>query len=161
MYLEKITKLLAPVTSTVYDKVAMSFPIPTAKGTCVLYYGLEDNSHNHLKMIDIITIATVNANRYTTITVNDIFTDYFIKDLQTSGATASFIEVFQQRKKCDNALDELIDGTEYETQGFRTLEAVAKDKIKQFTVEIMVYASMLGLETIYAELLSDLYQLTD
>lgn len=160
MYIEKIVKLLAPITSTVYDQVAMSFPIPTMNGCCVLYYTIEGNENGGERQIKIVTGAMVNAGSYTQINANDVFLDEAIFSLQASKSTAAFVEVFQQRKRCAEAIDELIASSEYETQGFSSLETVPEEKIERFTSEILTYASMLGLQKMYAALLKDIFGLT-
>lgn len=161
MYLDKIVKTLAPITGTVYDQVAMSFPIPTMKGCCVLYYLVKDNGSDSEKVIQIVTGAMVNASSYTQITANDIFSYEVIHTLQAYDASATFVEAFQQRKKCAKAFEELIAGSDYETQGFSSLKTVPGGKIQHFASEIVTYASMLGLQKMYAELLRDIYGLIE
>lgn len=160
MYIDKIVKLLAPITSTVYDHVAMSFPVPTKNGCCVLYYIIEDNETGGERQINIITGAMVNIGSYTQINANDVFSDEVINSLQASNPTAAFVEVFQQRKRCAEAMDELITSSEYETQGFPSLKTVPEEKIERFTLEILTYASMLGLQKMYSALLKDIYGLS-
>ena len=159
MYFDDIIRLVAPITGTVYDSVAMSFPVPTTKGNCVLYYQIKTHPPGGVKMIEIVTGALVNAGSCVQISACDVFSEETIHNLHASDPTAGFVEVFQQRKSCEKALNDLVTDSDYETSGFSVLRAIRKDKLERLVSEIEIYASMLGLQAMYAALLGDLTEL--
>jgi len=158
MYLNKINKLLAPITNSVTDQVSMSFPVPTSKGCCVFYYTVRENEPGGMKMLEIVTAALIHADSYTQVSGEDVFSKDTLRMLPAVQPSASFSEVFQQRKKCERSIDELIAASDFDVRGFQALKKVSKDKIEQFIMNVSVYASMLEQETIYTNLLGDLYE---
>ena len=157
MYLDKINMLLGPITDTVSEKTAMSFPIPTEKGCCVLYYDIRDEKDSGLKNVDVVTAALVNADSVTRVSPEEILNRDILRMMKTVGSDAGFMEVYRQRKKCEEAIDALIAESGFDARGFQALKNARKSKIERFIMELMQYASLLDLEQMYTELLSDLY----
>ena len=136
MYLDKINALLGPITDTVSEKTAMSFPVPTGKGCCVLYYEMNEEPGG-LKKVNIVTGVLVNADSVTRISAEEIFSKDFLRMLKAVSPTASFMEVFRQRKKCEEAIDALIAESGFDVKGFQALKNARKSRIEQYIVEIM------------------------
>jgi len=149
--------LLGPITDTVSENTAMSFPIPTEKGCCVLYYDIRDEKDSGLKKVDVVTGALVNADSVTRVSPEEILNRDILRMMKTVGSDAGFMEVYRQRKKCEEAIDALIAESGFDARGFQALKNARKSKIERFIMELMQYASLLDLEQMYTELLSDLY----
>lgn len=159
MYLQKLSKVLAPITCTMSDNVFLSFPVPTQKGMCVFYYCVNDAADDKLKTLKIVNVAMVQADTFTQVSAEEAFPREILRSLQMIDPTASFSETFAQRKKCEGQLDQLIADTGFDVKGFEALKKADKSKLEQFSMDLLFYASLMEQEMLYASLLNDLYYL--
>lgn len=159
MYLQKLSKVLAPITCTFSDNVILSFPVPTQKGMCVFYYRINDAADSRPKTLQIVTVAMVQADTFTQVSAEEVFPREILRSLQAIDPTASFSETFAQRKKCEGHLDQLIADTDFDIRGFNALKKADKSKLEQFSTDLLFYASLMEQEMLYAPLLNDLYDL--